>query len=72
MHALLGGAPLAVMALLALLIYSRKGNHPDTYRMPQPWTHGPLLWSATDEAIPGSHGHGHDEFSVGGGASGRW
>lgn len=73
-HALYLGAPLAVAALLALGIYSRKGNHPATYQMSQPWTYGPVLWSATDEVVPGGHhgGHGHAEFSVGGGASGRW
>ncbi len=60
--------------MLALLIYSRKGNHPATYRCPQPWTHGPILWAATDEvgAHGGHDGHGHAEVNVGGGASGRW
>ena len=74
-HALYLGAPVAVFAVLALLIYSRKGNHPATYQMSQPWTYGPVLWSATDETLGGHGGHGghgHAEVSVGGGASGSW
>lgn len=75
-HALYLGAPVAVFALLALFTYSRKGNHPATYKMSEPWTYGPILWSATDEAVGGGHGHGgahaHAEVAVGGGASGRW
>ena len=73
-HLLFVGVPLAVVAVLAALIFSRKGNHPATYQLSEPWTHEPILWSAVDEAIPGGghHGHGADEFSVGGGASGKW
>lgn len=75
-HALLGAVPLGLLALLALLIYSRKGNHPASYQMSQPWTYGPILWAATEEVVAGGgHGHGaagHAEASVGGGASGKW
>jgi hypothetical protein len=38
----------------------------------EPWTHAPILWAATDEAVDKSHGHDTAEFSVGGGASGTW
>ena len=73
-HLLFAGVPLAVVAILAALIFSRKGNHPATYKLSEPWTHEPILWAAVDEAIPGGahHGHGSDEVSVGGGASGKW
>lgn len=74
--ALLHGLPvLVVIGLIALIYFRSKGNRPPTYTLSQPWTHAPVLWSATDEAIPGSgHGHGHGEtvLSVGGGASGGW
>ena len=44
--------------------------------MSEPWTHPPILWAATDEAVGDAHGGhgGHDgsEFTVGGGASGTW
>ncbi|MCI4675176.1 hypothetical protein K9U37_09865 [Mycolicibacterium litorale] len=53
---------------------SRKGNHPATYKLSEPWTHEPILWAAIDEVVPGGgpHGHGSDVVSVGGGASGKW
>ena len=73
-HLLFVGVPLAVLAILAALIFSRKGKHPATYTLSEPWTHEPILWAAVDEVIPGGghHGHGSDEVSVGGGASGKW
>ena len=71
---MMGGIPLLVLAVLAVLIYSRKGNHPATYKLSEPWTHSPILWAAVDEVIPGGghHGQHSDEVSVGGGASGKW
>ena len=72
-HALFVGIPLAVVAVLAALIFSRKGNHPATYTLSEPWTHEPILWAATDEVVGGAHhGHGTAEVGVGGGASGTW
>ena len=73
-HLLFVGVPLAVVAILAALIFSRKGNHPATYKLSEPWTHEPILWAAVDEVLPGGghHGHGSDQASVGGGASGKW
>lgn len=71
---MMGGIPLLVLAVLAVLIYSRKGNHPATYKLSEPWTHSPILWAAVDEVIPGGghHGQHSDEVGVGGGASGKW
>lgn len=67
------GIPLALVVVLALLIFRRKGPHPATYKMSEKWTHPPILWAATDEDVGGAHGgHGTSEFSVGGGASGTW
>ncbi len=71
-HSLLGGVPLLVAAVIALLTLRRKGPHPASYKLPEPWTYGPILWAATGEKIGAAHGHGADEFSVGGGASGKW
>jgi hypothetical protein len=70
------GIPLLIVAVLATLIWSHKGPHPATYKMSEKWTHPPILWAATDEAVGGTHqphsGHGASEFAVGGGASGTW
>lgn len=72
-HLYFVGIPLALVAVLVPLIWSRKGPHPPTYRLSEPWTHPPILWAAVDEDIGGGHqGHGTSEFSVGGGASGTW
>ncbi|MBY0443161.1 MAG: hypothetical protein K2Q25_13675 [Mycobacteriaceae bacterium] len=71
------GVPLLLMVVLAALIWSRKGPHPQTYQLSESWTHPPILWAATDEHLGGGHA-GHPEpagkavFSVGGGASGTW
>jgi hypothetical protein len=72
-HLLAVGIPLLLVAVLSGMIWSRKGPHPATYKLPEPWTHPPILWAATDEAVGGAHrGHGASEFTVGGGASGTW
>lgn len=70
-HSLLGGVPLLVFLVLAALAYRRKGPHPETYKLSEPWTHDPILWAADE---PADHGHGgHDShLTVGGGASGKW
>jgi hypothetical protein len=70
-HALIGGVPLLVAAVFALLTLTKKGPHPEPYKLSEPWTHAPILWAATDEKVGGGHGHGKG-FEVGGGASGRW
>ncbi len=72
-HLLFIGIPLLLVVVLSVAIWSRKGPHPATYKLSEPWTHPPILWAATDEAVGHAHG-GHDasEFAVGGGASGTW
>ena len=72
-HLLFVGIPLLLVVVLVGLIWSHKGPHPATYKLSEPWTHPPILWAATDEAVGGGHG-GHDApgFAVGGGASGTW
>lgn len=67
-HSLLGGVPLAVLLVLIVLIFRRKGPHPATYKMSDEWTHEPILWAADE---PADHGHG-SHLTVGGGASGKW
>jgi hypothetical protein len=75
-HLLVVGIPLLLVAVLAALIWRGKGPHPASYKLSEPWTHPPILWAATDEAVGSGHGGhgGHDtsEFAVGGGASGTW
>lgn len=72
-HSLIGGVPLLVAAVFALLTLTKKGPHPASYKLGEPWTYGPILWAATDEKVGAGHGHGHGHgYEVGGGASGRW
>lgn len=71
-HLYFVGIPLLLVLVLVALIWSHKGAHPPTYKLSEPWTHPPILWAATDENIGGHHGHDTAEFSVGGGASGKW
>lgn len=59
-------------AILALLTLTKKSPHPASYKLGDEWTYGPILWAAVDEKIGDAHGHGADEFTVGGGASGKW
>ena len=72
LHLYLVGIPALLVIVLAALIWSHKGPHPATYKMSEPWTHSPVLWAATDEAVDSAHGHHASEFSVGGGARGTW
>ena len=72
-HSLLGGVPLAILLVLAVLIWgvgkNRKGPHRASYKMSdEEWTHEPILWAADE---PASHGHAHP-LTIGGGASGKW
>ena len=71
-HGFFIGIPLLLVVVLSALIWSRKGPHPASYKLSEQWTHAPILWAATDEAV-GGHGHGHgSDFTIGGGASGTW
>ena len=75
-HLFFIGIPLLLVTVLSVLIWSHKGPHPATYKLSEKWTHPPILWAATDEAVGSAHGghggHGASEFTVGGGASGTW
>jgi hypothetical protein len=71
-HGFFIGIPLLLVIALSVLIWSRKGPHPASYKLSEQWTHAPILWAATDEAVGGHGGHGKSEFTVGGGASGTW
>ncbi|PRI15914.1 aa3-type cytochrome oxidase subunit CtaJ [Mycobacterium shigaense] len=71
-HLLTVGIPVLLVIVLAVPIYARKGPHPASYKLSEPWTHPPILWAATDEVVDRPHGHHSTEFSVGGGASGTW
>ena len=72
--ALLHGLPVILVAVFIALIYRRSANQRPVYRLPQPWNHEPILWTATQEPIPANHHSGHAvaDHVVGGGASGRW
>jgi hypothetical protein len=73
-HLYFVGIPLLLVAVLAVLIWSHKGPHPATYKLPEKWTHPPILWAAGDQDVNvhGGHGGHGEKFSVGGGASGTW
>ncbi len=42
-HLYFVGIPLLLVLVLVALIWSRKGPHPATYRLSEPWTHPPIL-----------------------------
>jgi hypothetical protein len=67
----MGGVPLLLLLVLIALIWSRKGPHPATHDMSEPWTHAPILWASDEPADHGHGGHG-SHLTVGGGASGKW
>lgn len=72
-HLFFVGIPLVLVAVLGGWFLTRKSPHAATYNLSEKWTHPPILWAATDEAVGGGHGgHGGSEFTVGGGASGTW
>ena len=71
-HSLLGGVPLLLTLVLALVIYRRRGPHPTTYKMTDEWTHAPILWASDEPADHGHGGHGSHPLTIGGGASGKW
>jgi hypothetical protein len=71
-HLLFVGIPLLVVAVLSAMIWSRKGPHPETYKLSEQWTHEPILWASEEPADHGHGGHGSHPLTVGGGASGKW
>ncbi|KAB7751016.1 hypothetical protein MPHL21000_25680 [Mycolicibacterium phlei DSM 43239 = CCUG 21000] len=72
-HSLMGLVPLVTTLVLIGLIWgvgkNRKGPHPETYKLSEPWTHAPILWASEE---PADHGHGSHSLTIGGGASGKW
>lgn len=58
--ALLHGLPVLIVIALIVLVYRRSGNQRPVYRLSQPWTHEPILWSAIDEPIPAVRHAAHD------------
>lgn len=60
---------LAALIVLIIVIYLRTGKRPAPYRLSEKWNRPPVLWTATDEQIPGA---AHAPVTVGGGASGGW
>ena len=58
-------APLAVIAVLALLIYLPAGrNRRPRYKPGQPWEHAPIWYEPHPDAAPVS-GHGGETIAVG-------
>ncbi|KUI34546.1 hypothetical protein AU197_06770 [Mycobacterium sp. IS-1590] len=55
--ALLTLVPLGLTAVLAVLIWRKKGPHPASYKMSDPWKHAPILW-ASDEPSGDVHATG--------------
>jgi hypothetical protein len=47
------GAPLAVVAVLALLIWGPGGNKRPRYRPGQPWNHEPVWYEPHPDAVGG-------------------
>ena len=66
------GAPLAVVVLLALLIFLPGGRKRTRYRSGQPWEHAPVWYEPHPEATGhgGGHGDGHGVPAFGAAVSG--
>jgi hypothetical protein len=59
------GAPLAIIAVLALLIYVPAGrNRRPRYKPGQPWEHAPIWYEPHPEHAPVS-GHGGETLAIG-------
>lgn len=72
----MGAVPLVLTLVLIGLIWgvgkNRKGPHPETYKLSEPWTHEPILWASEEPADHGHGGYGSHPVTIGGGASGKW
>jgi hypothetical protein len=75
------GAPLAVVALLALLIFLPGARHKRSrYRSGQPWEHDPVWYEPHPDGLADGHGGSHAALAAGhaqkagplGGARGTW
>jgi hypothetical protein len=73
------GAPLAVVVLLALLIFLPRGRKRSRYKSGQPWEHEPVWYEPHPDGPAGHHGS-HAAIDAGhaqkagplGGARGTW
>lgn len=72
-------APLAVLALLAVVTMAKKAGRPARYKPGQAWDHEPVWWTANPGGLPdGGEPHGGQRALaagadvVGGGARGTW
>ncbi|UOY03390.1 aa3-type cytochrome oxidase subunit CtaJ [Blastococcus sp. PRF04-17] len=52
------GAPLAIIAVLALIIYWPRGRKRARYKSGQPWEHEPVWYEPHPEGPAGGHGVG--------------
>ena len=52
------GAPLAIVAVLALLIFWPRGRKRSRYKSGQPWEHAPVWYEPHPEGPAGGHGGG--------------
>ncbi len=74
------GAPLAVVVLLALLIFLPGGRKRSRYKSGQPWEHAPVWYEPHPDGLAGGHGGSHAALEAGhaqkagplGGARGTW
>lgn len=56
LHLIIVGIPVLLVVALSVLIWSRKGPHPASYKLGEKWTHPPILWAAIGEEVGHSHG----------------
>jgi hypothetical protein len=74
------GAPLAVVVLLALLIFLPGGRKRPRWKSGQPWDHEPIWYEPHPGAVPTAGHHSHHALEAGatadggplGGARGTW
>jgi hypothetical protein len=59
------GAPLAVVVLLALLIFLPGGRKRTRYRSGQPWEHAPVWYEPHPDGPAGGGGHGGETKAIG-------
>jgi hypothetical protein len=55
------GIPVLVTTVIASVsvLTAAKKPRPPEYRVGQPWTLAPLMWTASDEVVPRGGGHAH-------------
>lgn len=69
----LGGAPLAIMVLLALFTLGPNMRRPPRYRPGDRWDHPPVWWTANPAELQDIHADHHGASRAGrGGCRGDW